>query len=589
MTERVHDVAHIAHAELLTPTPEESLRFFVDVLGMEEEARDGRVRLPAWLGRLPPLRPEADRVAAGRPRPRRPSHLEPGGARAAGRRRRGDGARLGWIDGDVGHGPAYRFTDPDGHVFELFYEAERYVAPPHLAPSWRNQPQRYVGRGAAVKRLDHVNMLAADVRPTRTFCQDVLGYRLYERIELDDGTETGAWLSVSIAAHELIYVADAYGARGRLHHLAFWVDTREECLRAADIFVDAGVPIEAAPSKHGVAQGFFLYGLEPGGNRIEVTTGGYFVFDPDHEPVTWTRGGAGAGSVLGRQDGRELPHLRHPRRRPREGGWTQMKQRSLEDALQAAGSAVELARNSQIGPYVYPAVPPEFTNWRDEQVAWRETCALFDQSHHMTDLYVEGPDVIRLLSDLGVNTFANFAVDKAKQFVACNHDGYVIGDAILFFLDENRVVARRPPVGAQLGAVPRRDRRLRRDRRARRAHGRQPDRRAQALPLPGAGPDGARGAREGDRRPAAGDQVLQHGRDHDRRARGAGAAPRHVRRPGPRAVRAVGGARRRSRRRSSRPGRTSACARSARASTRRTRSSRAGSPARCPRSSPARA
>jgi catechol 2,3-dioxygenase len=66
------------------------------------------------------------------------------------------------------------------------------------------------------------------------------------------------------------------------------VDTREECLRAADIFVDSGVPVEAAPSKHGIAQGFFLYGFEPGGNRIEVTTGGYFVFDPDWEPIVWT-------------------------------------------------------------------------------------------------------------------------------------------------------------------------------------------------------------------------------------------------------------------------------------------------------------
>jgi len=116
-----------------------------------------------------------------------------------------------------------------------------------------------------------------------------------------------------------------------------------------------------------------------------------------------------------------------------------MSPKSLEDAIAAAGSPVELARNSQIGPYVYPAVPAEFTNWREEQVAWRETCALFDQTHHMTDLYIEGPDVIRLLSDLGINTFSNAAVNKAKQFVACNHDGQVIGDAILFFLDENRV------------------------------------------------------------------------------------------------------------------------------------------------------
>jgi vanillate/3-O-methylgallate O-demethylase len=117
----------------------------------------------------------------------------------------------------------------------------------------------------------------------------------------------------------------------------------------------------------------------------------------------------------------------------------EMTFKSLEEKLEAVGSAVEMARNSQIGPYVYPAVPAEFSNWRDEQVAWRETSALFDQSHHMTDLYIEGPDVIKLLSDLGVNSFASFAVDKAKQFVACNHDGYVIGDGILFFLDENRV------------------------------------------------------------------------------------------------------------------------------------------------------
>ena len=83
-------------------------------------------------------------------------------------------------------------------------------------------------------------------------------------------------------------------------------------------------------------------------------------------------------------------------------------------------------------------MPAEFTNWRDEQAAWRETSALFDQSHHMTDLDVEGPDVLKLFSDLGVNTFANFAVDKAKQFNACNYEGFVIGDAILFCLEENR-------------------------------------------------------------------------------------------------------------------------------------------------------
>jgi vanillate/3-O-methylgallate O-demethylase len=116
-----------------------------------------------------------------------------------------------------------------------------------------------------------------------------------------------------------------------------------------------------------------------------------------------------------------------------------MSQKSLEDVLKTVSSPIELLRNSKIGPYVYPKVPSEFTNWRDEQHAWRDTSALFDQSHHMTDVYFEGPDVIKLLSALGVNSFSNFDVNKAKQFVACNHDGYVIGDAILFGLAENKV------------------------------------------------------------------------------------------------------------------------------------------------------
>jgi vanillate/3-O-methylgallate O-demethylase len=115
-----------------------------------------------------------------------------------------------------------------------------------------------------------------------------------------------------------------------------------------------------------------------------------------------------------------------------------MSERSLEDLLQSRGP-VDLARNSQIGPYVYPAVAAEFSNWRDEQVAWRETCALFDQSHHMTDLTIKGPDVIRLLSAVGVNSFETFRPGKAKQLVVCNPNGYVIGDGILFFLDEHEV------------------------------------------------------------------------------------------------------------------------------------------------------
>ncbi len=123
-----------------------------------------------------------------------------------------------------------------------------------------------------------------------------------------------------------------------------------------------------------------------------------------------------------------------------------MSQKSLEDVLQGSASPVELLRNQQTGPNAYPGVPAEYTNWRDEQRAWQETCVLFNQSYHMADLLVEGRDAGKLLSYLGVNSFKNFTVDKAKQFVPCNYDGYVIGDVILFYLAENQfnLVGRAP-------------------------------------------------------------------------------------------------------------------------------------------------
>ncbi len=112
---------------------------------------------------------------------------------------------------------------------------------------------------------------------------------------------------------------------------------------------------------------------------------------------------------------------------------------NLEEKIRAAGNPVDMLRNSQIGAYVYP-VQAEFTNWRDEQEAWRQTAVLFDQSNHMTDVYFEGPDVVRLLSDHGINSFRTYRLDRAKQFVACSPDGFVIGDAILFPIEENKVV-----------------------------------------------------------------------------------------------------------------------------------------------------
>ncbi|MGH8135284.1 MAG: syringate O-demethylase [Steroidobacteraceae bacterium] len=119
---------------------------------------------------------------------------------------------------------------------------------------------------------------------------------------------------------------------------------------------------------------------------------------------------------------------------------------SLESLLSGADSIVHLLRNQQAGPNVYPGVPAEYSNWRDEQRAWQQTCVLFNQSYHMAELMVEGPDALAFLSGLGVNSVQGFTPGKAKQFVPCTHEGYVIGDVILFYLAENQfnLVGRAP-------------------------------------------------------------------------------------------------------------------------------------------------
>ena len=125
-----------------------------------------------------------------------------------------------------------------------------------------------------------------------------------------------------------------------------------------------------------------------------------------------------------------------------------MSEQTLQQKLDEVGNVVDFLRNQQTGPNVYPGVPAEYSNWRNEQRAWAESAVLFNQSYHMVELYVRGPDAFALLEYLAINSFKGFAVNKAKQFVPVTPDGYVIGDVILFYLAENEfsLVGRAPAI-----------------------------------------------------------------------------------------------------------------------------------------------
>ncbi|WP_353988686.1 VOC family protein [Ruicaihuangia caeni] len=297
--EPIYDVAQLGHVELLTPDLEASAQFFTDVYGLYRVAETAdAVYLRAWnddvltslrltAAEQPGLGHVAWRTTSPQALERRVAALEERGVEGA------------WHDGDVGHGRAYRYTGVGGHEQELYFETEKYRAPEGQEPYLPNQPQKFAPHGAAAAHIDHINLLVPNVAEASRFQQETLGFKLRERLTPAGAEEVGAWLSVMTKAHDLALTKEPHPTEGRLHHLAYAVESHLDVIRAADIFMEQGVGVEFGPAKHSRTQGFFLYVIEPGGNRIEIFTGGIHIFSPDFEPVTWTTEAGGRGTAWG--------------------------------------------------------------------------------------------------------------------------------------------------------------------------------------------------------------------------------------------------------------------------------------------------
>lgn len=294
------DVAHLGHLELLTNKPEASLDFFVNVYGLTESGREGdSVYLRGWDDyEFHTLKLTASNTTGM-------AHVGYRTSSAAALERRvavieAMGCGAGWSEGDLGHGRAYRFRSPDGHLFELYYDTRKYEPPESERPALKNIAQRYHGRGVAVRRLDHFNLLASDVSAMRDFMVTALCSRVTEQIRLDSGRLGGCWFTVNNKSYDMAVTEDHSGAHGRFHHITYAVDQRDDVLRAADIFLENGVFIETGPHKHAIQGTFFLYVYEPAGNRVEVANAGArLILQPDWQTVTWTEAERKKGQAWG--------------------------------------------------------------------------------------------------------------------------------------------------------------------------------------------------------------------------------------------------------------------------------------------------
>jgi catechol 2,3-dioxygenase len=292
-------IAHLGHVEVYTDRFDQSLDFFTRVYGLKLSAQDDNsAYLRAWDDY------ELCTMKLSRHHTTGVGHI---GYRAASAQDLAEQVAViqasgykthGWVDGDLSHGPAYRFEDPFGHIFEIYCDTRKDKGLGSEAPALKNTATAFTG--AAPRRLDHLNLLAADVAEFRRFMEICLGSRVTEMIQLDNGRTGGAWFTVNNKTYDLACTEEHGGGHGRLHHVTYATDQREDVLRAADIFLQNGVHIETGPHKHAIQGTFFLYVWEPAGNRVELANAGArLILDPDWQTVVWSEAERKKGQAWG--------------------------------------------------------------------------------------------------------------------------------------------------------------------------------------------------------------------------------------------------------------------------------------------------
>lgn len=280
-------LSHLSYVAITTPDVEASVEFYKTQVGLTEVAReDDRVYLRCWgdyysysvvvvEGPEPALETMAWRTTSAEALEEAVKRIEAAGVQGE------------WFDG-YKIGRAYRFTGPYGHSMTLHWDVTRHQPQGDTASIYPDRPEKRSKVAGAPRQLDHVTIAASDVDGFVQWYVDVLGFRFMARTVLDEAPiSVFSVLTTNEKSHDLGIVLDSSSLAGRINHYAFWVDTREELLIAADTLMENGTPIEYGPNIHGIGEQTFLYYREPSTMRIELNTGGYRNYVPDWDAQTW--------------------------------------------------------------------------------------------------------------------------------------------------------------------------------------------------------------------------------------------------------------------------------------------------------------
>lgn len=286
----MHMLSQLARVEFTTPCLEESVDFFVNILGLDEVERDETsVYLRCWGDSFhhSVQLTAGEKTALGSIGWR--ADGADGLAEAVARLERA-GVGLGWVDQAIGRGPAYRYRGPGGHLQEVFWEVRRHEPSGQPQSALPSRPQRRGVRGCALRQLDHVTVaLPGDPTEAAHWYRETLGYRFMEYTMLDGSDDCFfAMVSTNEHAHDLGLLRDTSGLSGRIHHIAFWLDEPTQVYQTAEFLVEAGHHVEFGPGRHGMGEETYLYVRDPGGMRIEFMSGGRRNYEPDWQTVGWS-------------------------------------------------------------------------------------------------------------------------------------------------------------------------------------------------------------------------------------------------------------------------------------------------------------
>lgn len=286
------EIAKLGHVALVSENLKESLRFFKDVIGLEETCEvDGTHYLRAWGD----FEHHTLSIRGGET-----SYIDHIGWKA---KRREDvdtfahllqeaGTDVHWVEPgeEAGQGRAIRFELPSGHRFEIYFDMEKPKAEEERKSVLKNQTYKSWAKGVSPRRIDHVNLLTTvDNEMIVNYLIENLGFKLREYFVNPDDKQVASWLSVTNLVHDVaMMTSDKCQGPNEMHHIAYWLDNSQDLLRAADILCEHELSF-VGPGKHGISQAMFIYVKDPGsGLRLEIFTNGYLIFEPDWEPIKWT-------------------------------------------------------------------------------------------------------------------------------------------------------------------------------------------------------------------------------------------------------------------------------------------------------------